>query len=120
MIARLRELLDPYDTYQVECDGFVLIAAHVLCEADVPHTVYSGSALVARGETPEYIPFHFWIEVEANGESITVDYRLRMWTGDYAPHGVFVNRGEVEYERAGELEIRPSEFLFKALTRGVN
>lgn len=119
MDTRLRELLDPFDKCRVECDGFVRIASFKLFEQNIKHTVYSGYAFVpnAEGNDHDLVRPHFWIELEDEDElAVTVDYRLRMWVGDHAPHGVFYNDGDVDYEYVNELQIPPSKQVFDILT----
>lgn len=87
----LATLLNPYDKLDLECDGFTRIADYLLTSHDVPHTVKGGTIIhvpTGRGFSP-----HFWIETIMEGQTITVDYRARMWLPDIpeidVPHGVF-------------------------------
>lgn len=85
------ELLAHLDPLPLECDGFVRAASWVLKQAGVPHEVWAGT-VTFQGQT---LPYHMWLTLEG----VPVDYRLRMWFGPAAPHGVGPHL-EVEY--AGE------------------
>jgi len=103
-------IVSKYDDSPLECDGFTRVAAFLLRMANVTHTTFVGSVSV-KGES--FNP-HFWIRLET-GE--VVDYRLRMWFGDDAPHGVFVpSENGVEY-LGTPTEIGATAELFDFLTR---
>ena len=116
MKKRLAELLDQHDQCKVECDGFVRIASHELSKAEIPHKVLSGCARVGNEGDETLIPLHFWIEVDdGEGSVLTVDYRLRMWAGSDAPHGVFYNES-VDYHPANELSLQTDSKIIDLLT----
>ena len=82
-IKLIETILSPYDALQgLECDGFTRVADYLLVQAKVPHICFMGKVSFKGDE----IPFHMWIKVDGY---IYVDYRLRMWFGPDAPHGVF-------------------------------
>ena len=97
MLFQLREILDQHDRCRVECDGFIRIAAYVLEQAGIPFKVYTGYAYVRNADDTDddLVNPHWWIEVQDEDDlTLTVDYRLRMWCGDHAPHGVFYANDE--------------------------
>lgn len=85
---RIEALLAPYDELlHLECDGFTRVASYVLTKAGIQHEVYGGYV-----ETKDdVVQPHFWVLAweGVGGPSWTVDFRLRMWLGAQAPHGVF-------------------------------
>lgn len=93
----------------LECDGFTRVAHYVLHTNGVSHRCYKGTCTVGD----KTIDPHFWI-VAGN---LIVDYRLRMWAGDDAPHGVFESKKfpNVKYE-GEEIELNVSAVLFEILT----
>ena len=109
MKTRLKKLLDQFDRCNVECDGFSHIADYLLTREKIKHRVCFGSVVAAGIE----IPLHYWIEVG----DLTVDYRLRMWTNQNAPHGVFVAEDEdVQYDKRGVWSFKTTKILFDILT----
>lgn len=92
MIAdRIRALVDPYDRYPLDCDGFIKLAHTTLAKAGIAHQVYIGQAIYTP--TGQQTPPHLWItlETERQGHMI-LDYRARLWLKgqpDEVPHGVF-------------------------------
>jgi hypothetical protein len=109
---RVEGIVGKYDGYPLECDGFTRVAAFLLRMNDVLHKTCIGE--VQLGDK-SFRP-HFWIELDS-GE--VVDYRLRMWFGDEAPHGVFVPEDEgVEYEGL-EVEIGATQVMFETLTEQI-
>lgn len=108
----LTALLDPWDhdCPGLECDGFSRIASYLLRRAGIEHTVMRGSVRSPWGK----IPLHLWIET---GE-FTVDYRLRMWLGDKAPHGVFdaSEHRRLTYRPEAAIAWFCDDFLFEVLT----
>jgi len=113
MKDKLTNILDQFDKCKVECDGFVRIASHELVKAGINHRVLVGYAFVPNDGDDDLIQPHFWIEVkDEDGLILTVDYRLRMWVGDHAPHGVFYNEDEypsVDYRIVNELELNTDQ-----------
>lgn len=107
---RVRKLLDPYDKLRLECDGFTQVAHYVLKKAKIPHTVYHGSVVFgAKG-----LPLHFWIMLD---DTTAVDYRLRMWFGDSAPHGVYEYNNDCPVVYDGEpTTLNVTDFIFDILT----
>jgi hypothetical protein len=83
-VQKIKDLLDPFDCYEnLQCDGFSNIAHHFLSKANIPHTQMVGSVKFQDLT----MDLHRWIVVG----NYTLDYRLRMWFGPCAPHGVFIN-----------------------------
>ena len=110
MQDKLKLLLDKFDKCKVECDGFVRIASYELVKAKIDHRVLVGYAFVSNDGDDDLVNPHFWIELEdEDGLTLTIDYRLRMWVGDHAPHGVFYNEDEypsVDYRQVNQLELK--------------
>ncbi len=107
---KVKEILDPYDKTRTECDGFTRVATYLLTKAGIPHAVCTGQARWRE----DYLPLHFWIVL---GDCTMVDYRLRMWFGEEAPHGVFVDKS-VDYDGVS-IEMPVDDFTFEILTRGM-
>ena len=103
----IKSILDPYDNLPLECDGFTRIAHYLLSKENIPHECYSGS--VTFGELA-MCP-HYWIIAD----KFIVDYRLRMWFGTTAPHGVFRQPKNLVYKGI-QSYIDCNKFLFKVLT----
>jgi hypothetical protein len=109
--ARVKTLLDKYDACPLECDGFTRVAHSVLTRANVPHHVFIGT-VTFRGVL---VPLHYWIELP---DGTVVDYRLRMWVGDDAPHGVFPPDDRCDYHGT-RIHLSTPQFLIDILTGGV-
>lgn len=110
---RLKSLLDPLDELSgLECDGFSRAASYVLTKAQVEHKVLRGYVVTL---TCNVNP-HFWLEAGV----WRIDYRLRMWAGPDAPHGVF-NPDAVDMKRFAEytaqsiVEFDTPEWLYRLL-----
>lgn len=110
IIQKISWLLSPLDAAQVECDGFTKLATTVLNKHGIAHNCYMGHVTAPNGKTT---PIHFWIE----REGLIIDYRLKMWLGVQAPHGVF-EKESTEYRYSGKpIEIGIlSEMLFTVLS----
>jgi len=81
--SQIKQLLDPYDNTQTECDGMTRICHTVLAENRIEHQPMAGSLIRASQE----IDAHFWIDLP---DGSRIDYRARMWLGNKGvPHGVF-------------------------------
>jgi len=107
---QVEEIVGPYDSYPLECDGLTRVAAYLLRMADVPHKTFVGE-VVFKGKV--FAP-HYWIELETRE---ILDYRLRMWFGDDAPHGVFKpKKNDVEYVGL-HMDIGATKTMFDILTR---
>lgn len=105
---QIRSLLDSYDACEVECDGFTRIAHHVLTNRGIEHDVYCGH--VVRGG--DVVSPHFWIRLP---DGSTIDYRLRMWTDDTAPHGVFIADGTTKYT-GQKIDLHTDPFIIEVMT----
>lgn len=119
LYARLKALLEPYNSCHVECDGFAQIAHRVLIDNQIDHTAYAGQLrdpATGRSTTP-----HIWIEVpdpDAHDGGWRVDYRARLWLGEVAPHGIAsVSETAAWYpmRRATRLNY-PNDTVFHSLT----
>jgi hypothetical protein len=108
--SQVRALTMPFDSAQLECDGMTRVLHTVLADKHISHTVKAGG--VQWGEH-NFSP-HFWIELPGGK---VVDYRLRMWFGRNAPHGVFDPRKEgVAYTgRTMSMQVLP-DYLFEMLS----
>lgn len=120
MKDKLKTLLDKFDKCKVECDGFVRIATHELNAAQIEHRVLVGYAFVPNENgDDDLVQPHFWIEVEdEDGLVLTIDYRLRMWVGNHAPHGVFYNQDEypsVDYRPMGVCKLETDQNVVDVL-----
>lgn len=111
MKNKLKKLLDPYDNCALECDGFSRIASYLLTQNNIPHDCFVGHVeFEGRIVAP-----HFWIVVG----KWTVDYRLRMWLGPTAPHGVFVANNSIKYVPpfgGGTTNLNCTKLIFEILT----
>lgn len=90
----LTSLTQHVDFVVGECDGITRLVHLALARSGIAHKVYSGWVHVPAGDD---IAVHFWAEVEG----WIIDYRLRMWAGEQAPHGVFRKDKFLEYEYVG-------------------
>ena len=90
--SKLEKLLKPYDKCRLECDGLTRVLHTVLSKNKIKHSVHQGEVHVGK----EVFNPHFWIQLP-NG--YVVDYRLRMWFGNKAPHGIFKpENNDVKYD----------------------
>jgi hypothetical protein len=90
--SRVVDLTKTFDGAALECDGMTRVLHTVLSRHRVPHVVKIGRV---EWSGKQFDP-HFWIELP---DGKVVDYRLRMWFGGQAPHGVFdPERAGVEYD----------------------
>jgi len=106
---KVEAIVGPYDDKPLECDGLTRVAAYLLRMRDIQHETIVGSVFF---DGKEFNP-HYWIEFET-GE--VLDYRMRMWFGKDAPHGVFVPKDEgVRYE-GFSMEIGATKQMFEILT----
>ena len=103
----------------LQCDGFTRIAHYILLNAGITHDVVSGHVFSPHHPTTELL-YHWWIEVRPY---YVVDYRLQMWLGPKAPHGVFIPTAKHEYQpfkiqafKAGDKSEVCDETLFQILT----
>ncbi|BAY14213.1 hypothetical protein [Calothrix sp. NIES-2098] len=108
----IKQLLDPYDSSQTECDGMVRICHTVLTNHGIEHQpMYGVVTLQNQGIEP-----HFWIDLPS-GERI--DYRAKMWLkGENIPHGIFYPQDFPDIIYTGEpveLDVLPP-VLFEMLT----
>jgi hypothetical protein len=94
----------------LECDGFTRIATYTLRQNGISHSCFKGKCQVGE----KAVEPHFWIVA---GKYI-VDYRLRMWAGEDAPHGVFESKDHpgVVYD-GEEIELPVSSVIYDILTQ---
>jgi len=111
--SQVKRLTKPYDRASLECDGLTRVLHTVLEHNGINHKVMQGGVETLG----EYFEPHWWIEI---GGGKVVDYRLKMWFGSKAAHGVFSPKSEgVEYDgrRVSMKVLEP--WLFDALTNGM-
>ena len=110
---KIKDLLDPYDSSQTECDGMTRICHTILTQHYVEHQPMMGTLTFNK----QHIKPHFWIDLPSGNR---IDYRARMWLNNSAkvPHGVFhpSDFPNVIYKgRLVELELL-SPIIFKIMT----
>lgn len=107
--AQVIKLTSPFDSSKTECDGMTRILHTVLSDSRIQHVVKIGRV---EWNGKHFSP-HFWIELP-NGK--VVDYRLKMWFGHSAPHGVFdpEKMGVVYEGREASIPVL-TDFLFGIL-----
>jgi hypothetical protein len=101
-IAKLRLILDPFDTQNLkkkcDCVVFTHIVHYSLIDAKVAHDIYmgcnKGKSAVYNAISGKEITHHMWIEIKTQQGKAIADYRLREWLGieGDTPHGVFLKR----------------------------
>lgn len=89
LIRQLHHALSVLDDCPVECDGFARLATTVLTQLGIEHKVHTGAVQVGdtAGDDVD-LPYHFWLICDSDEGAVLIDYRLRMWLGNEAPHGV--------------------------------
>lgn len=114
MKKRVEEILAPLDQIPLECDGFCRCASYLLTKYGVEHEVWTGTAFF---HDEEILPgLHYWIRVD----DLWVDYRLRMWFGPDAPHGVHETKPVgMEYKGHPVSGFAANEMIYKILTGGM-
>lgn len=105
----LEGLIEDYDALtHLECDGFSRVVTYVLKTNGVGHTVYEGRCIVGE----KTVEPHFWVTA---GRYI-IDYRLQVWAGNDAPHGVFEASSYPHVKYEGEpVDMQVSSVLFDIL-----
>ncbi|BAZ47082.1 hypothetical protein NIES4102_41280 (plasmid) [Chondrocystis sp. NIES-4102] len=114
---KIKDLLDPYDSSQTECDGMTRICHTILSQHRIKHQPMIGTLQFEE----QKIEPHLWIDLPS-GERI--DYRSRMWLmqcnktspqlRDRIPHGIFkpIDFPDVLYKgQSIELELLPPVVL---------
>ena len=81
---KIKNLLDPYDSSQTECDGMTRICHTILSQHHIEHQPMIGTLQFDE----QRIEPHLWIDLPSGNR---IDYRARMWLNNSAkvPHGVF-------------------------------
>ena len=105
---KIMGVLEKFDGLSLECDGFTRVASYALNKAKIDHQTMSGFVETPAGRVEP----HWWIV--AGGW--TVDYRLRMWAGKDAPHGLFVPSDGVEYY-GDPVPMHCNDLIFDILTK---
>lgn len=109
-MSKVTELTSPYDGAPLECDGMTRVLHTVLMKNRMPHVPMVGGV---EWNGKKFTP-HFWIDLPSGN---VVDYRLRMWFGPGAPHGVFDPRKEGVIYTGHRANMPPLPgFLFEVLT----
>lgn len=109
-IEQIQKLLAPYDTSPTECDGLTRILHTLLCQHNIPHLVLFGKCSYAS----QVMPLHYWIDLLSPLTGWRVDYRARLWFGEFedVPHGIFQPHdfSAIMYEgRPVELDVLPEQ-----------
>jgi hypothetical protein len=108
--ALLESLADRYDHLPLECDGLTRVQSYCLARAGVKHQAWQGSVRF-RGR---FIALHCWLTTAV----WVLDYRLRLWLGPEAPHGVFRPPEGLRYEGRPAL-LTPGPLVYALLAEGV-
>lgn len=111
-LADINEWLSHLDKFQLECDGMTRVISALLARAGVEHTVCTG--YLENIKTASGI-MHYWIELN---DDYLIDLRARMWMGNQAPHGVFLNGNtHVNYQRHGVItDFKIDPYVFDIMT----
>lgn len=116
----LQRELNHFDQLPLECDGMTNCIAFYLTHnhPDISFQVCNGR--VQDTVTQKEIPLHYWIELDDNGRTLYVDYRLRMWLGrndSGIPHGVFEPSSRISYNGRQNRSYRSiTRSVYNALT----
>jgi len=106
-IQRVKTIVELFINLHLECDGLTRVIHHILVKNDVSHTCYSGTVVF----NTKRFPVHYWIKFK----KYVIDYRLRMWFGKLAPHGIFKPaKNNVEYN-GREIDLTISDSTFDIL-----
>jgi len=92
----LENLLAKYDKISLECDGLTRVISYILNENKINHKTMCGFVnFCMPNESPQVISPHYWITIDER----IIDYRLRMWLGNYnyVPHGIFIKNKNIDY-----------------------
>lgn len=107
---KIKSLLDSYENLPLECDGFTRIVHYLLSKENIPHKCFGGSVIFNEiAMCP-----HYWIIYD----KFIVDYKLQMWFGSKAPHGVFIQPKNLIY-KGKQVNIDCNDVLFKILTNEI-
>lgn len=90
MIEKIRGILATIEHAPVECDGFCRLATTLLQREGIDHQCFVGKLLGPE----KTLSLHYWIMWDHH----IIDYRARMWLGERAPHGVFMESAEYTYQ----------------------
>lgn len=74
--------IEAINALNLECDGATRIIHYRLKKEGIEHDVFVGEVK----HFDKVVKPHYWIVL---GDKRIVDYKLRMWLDDDAPHGVF-------------------------------
>ncbi|MBM5459009.1 hypothetical protein H8F21_15685 [Pseudomonas sp. P66] len=80
---QLRQLFDPIQHAELECDGFSRVVASMLIEIGQTPSLMAGSLTIRD----KVVRPHLWVTIGG----WTIDYQIRRWLGNepWLPHGVF-------------------------------
>lgn len=80
---QLKDLFDPIQNAELECDGFSRVVVSMLVESGQRPVLMSG-VVSFRGQV---VRPHLWVEIDG----LIIDYQARRWLGNHPliPHGVF-------------------------------
>ncbi len=101
-LEKYEAMSDQY--HWLECDGFSKVLAYEMISDGYQPEIKIGKVL----HDDKILPYHHWVIVNNH----TIDFRLRMWFGNNAPHGEIL-RG-VEYYALATAQI-PSKTLVDIL-----
>lgn len=110
-IEMLTSFVEDYP--ELDSDGASRLIQVVLHDFGASYKTMSGYA--EDTATCEIVQPHFWVQV---GKFI-IDYKLRKWLGEDAPHGVFMPREAERFEYVGietPFSLDTSRLLHQAVT----
>lgn len=109
----INQWLEQFDSFALECDGMTRAISTALHAQGIEHQVHSG-VLTSSIRSNTWIN-HYWIQLD---DEHVIDLRARMWMGQQAPHGFFLNGNlNVRYfssQRVDDFTIDP--VLFQIIT----
>src|SRR4030042_3058799 len=122
MKEQLLNLLSNCDKFYLECDGLSRVIGYILYRNNIKYQSFKG---YVNFNGKQFYP-HFWVVSEGN----IIDYCLRMWFGESAPHGILqiikldkynhgtffkIDKDNIEY--GGDIvNLDINDSLFKILT----
>lgn len=117
----LKSQFEKYDqTLKLECDGFTRVLDYLLEKNNIQHETYIGHV---KWNNKQFEP-HLWIFCN----NIILDYRLQLWFGKFAPHGIFqikkdnniFTNEKINIVYTGEpISLKTSDIVFNILTEGL-
>lgn len=112
-LAMINRWLEQFDGFPLECDGMTRAISTLLHANHIEHEVHAGR-ICSTSEEQNGIN-HYWIQFE---DGFIIDLRARMWMGQQAPHGYFLNGNvDVSYKSSGTVDnFTLDPILFEILT----